>query len=251
MHIRSELSSFHLRLFFLYGISINAGMALFTLLYNSVLAASESSGGFHRAGGGHGAAGDRSAGGVAAGYVSGDDADGAAVVPVPWRRGDCMHLGQPRSFPVRQCFSLAPRRGSGAVVGCAGRCSDVLEPGRGLSPRLCRQRPRHVHRHARTLPLCAVSRSGLFADRGSAAAANAGPRRQGHACRGCKRRAGGSLNIPMAYVSWHRRIERFARFFGGADLSGRLWQPGLQRSCRPSPGPSLVTMHGRDSVCSG
>ena len=37
MYIRSELSSFHLRefnrnvrLFFLYGISINAGMALFT-----------------------------------------------------------------------------------------------------------------------------------------------------------------------------------------------------------------------------
>ena len=44
MHIRSELSSFHLRefnrnvrLFFLYGISINAGMALFTLLYNLYL----------------------------------------------------------------------------------------------------------------------------------------------------------------------------------------------------------------------
>ena len=44
MYIRSELSSFHLRefnrnvrLFFLYGISINAGMALFTLLYNLYL----------------------------------------------------------------------------------------------------------------------------------------------------------------------------------------------------------------------
>ena len=44
MRIRSVLSSFHLRefnrnvrLFFLYGISINAGMALFTLLYNLYL----------------------------------------------------------------------------------------------------------------------------------------------------------------------------------------------------------------------